>query len=182
MYARSMQVRTLDSSPPDGPLVNFGPEMPNPADQQQIPKTFERAVSNEDLGLELIVSCAFDGDKIVLRQLTVAGNEVTPRDLTRLGLPWVIRHIAGDVIPKSYRWEVFIEAVATMDTTRTGGPTDETLLKIAQYYWYDHITWFKPRANIMQRWEVSRTTANEWIRKAAKLYPMPGRPLAAPNG
>ncbi len=79
------------------------------------------------------------------------------------------------MIPNSYKWTVFVESTADMDSARSHGPSDETLLKVAQYYWYDHITWFKPRLNIMDRWGISRTTANEWIRKAAKLYPMPGR-------
>lgn len=171
-----MIVRKLETSPEDGPLISFGPLMPNPADQQQIPATFERTVSLDEPDLDLTVGCEFNGDKIIIRQLTLAGEEVTPRALTQLGLPRVIAEIAAEVIPDGYRWSVFTEELGTMKTARTGGPSDEMLLKIAQYYWYDHITWSKPRANIMTFWDVSRTTANEWIRKAAKLYPMPGRP------
>lgn len=175
----NVKVQKPLTSPEDGPLINFGPTMPNDEDQQKIPESFERSVRNDELNLTLVAGCAFNGDKIILRRLTVEGTEIAPRDLTRLGLPWVIREIAADVIPDSYKWDVFVESVATMDNARTGGPTDEILLEIAQTYWYDHITWGTPRANIMNMWGISRTTANEWIRKAAKLYPMPGRTSAA---
>lgn len=160
---------------PDGPLSTFGPQVEDPAPRLQIPVAFQRAVTLDDPPFELVVSFRFEGDRIELNRLAIEGERITPRDLGRLGLPAIVRAAGIDAIPDGDQWTVFVESAKALEDARRSGPSDATLLEVAQYYWFDHVTWGSPRSTIMTFWDISRTTANDWIRKASKLFPMPGQ-------
>jgi hypothetical protein len=161
----------------DGDFVEFGPLLQGGRNRARIPKTFSRKAVYPDLGLEAHLECSFSGDRIELHRLELHRNDgsITTRDLTQLALPWVIREVANNVIPDSFRLSVFIRDNHDLETVKQQkGPTDEILRNVAQIYWYEHVTWGTPRGEIMEFWGISRTTANAWIKKAAKLYGLPG--------
>lgn len=160
----------------DGPLVGFGVNGLARHERPEIPSSFTRRAVYPDLGLDVVIECSFSGDKIEVHRLDITRAEVSisTRDLTQLSLPWVIREVAKQVIPYSYRWSVFLQDTSDMETAKRTGPSDETLLYVAGIYWFEHVAWGAPRATIMEYFGISRTTANAWIKKAAKLHSLPG--------
>lgn len=156
----------------DGPLVDFGPNDEKRRYQLSIPRTFTRLAKYVEMDLTAELTCSFDGNKIVLHKLALQRDEtsVATRDLMKLSLPWVIQQVAKDAIPNSYRWFV---GVADLNE-KIEVPREETLLYLAQLYWFEYVTWGAPRERIMAVWGISRTTANTWIKQASKLYGLPG--------
>ena len=162
--------RISESDKPDGLLVSFGPLDPDTGWQLQIPKTFTRKVSYEELGLDVKISCTFTGQKVEIRSLTVtsADQEVTSRSLTQLALPEVIYEATLSAIPESKRWDL-----SNKKTRLEYGSVDSKSLFIAQLYWLEHVSSGTPRAAIMNYLNAPRPTVNQWLREFKKSGNIP---------
>lgn len=152
----------------DGALVNVGPNSGVAFGSLQIPSTFERQVVYKAPSLVLTVKCAFSGERYEISKMTIEGRGdfVTSRDLTQLKLPALMRAMALAAIPDSFKWTEENKAAAL--------EVDANRAFLAQIYWFETVTWGNPRQEIMNWLSVSRTTANEQIRKLAKEFKLPG--------
>jgi hypothetical protein len=178
------EVKIHKTDKADGEFIEFGPVAKEGKKRPRIPASFSRKAVYSDLGLEAELDCTFSGDRIELRRLELrrTDSSISTRDLTQLALPWVIHSVAIDVIPDSYRYSVLISDVGEMESAKQRGPTDEVLREVAAAYWFEHVTWGTPRSRIMEFWGIKRATANEWIRKASKIYALPGAHAGVDGG
>lgn len=133
--------------------------------QLYVPSRFIATVIYQDAGMHMRLDCRFDGDRIVIPEITLrrpTGETLTPTDLISLRLQQVVAGMAplfGEPIP---------------DWTRGKGKYPAMTLDIARLYWNQHVFWGSPRAAIMEHFGIARTTANTRIRKAAQIYDLPG--------
>ena len=142
--------------------VKFGP------DDASLPERFTGTVTYLDPLLRVTVAAVFDGDHVAVTSLTVEGIEgdtVTPRGLTLLQLGSVVRAMTMRMLDPG---------TAVHVRRRPGrAPTPEELRLLASVYWLEHVTWGDPRRAVMQLWDLPRSTASGWIRKAREIYDMP---------
>lgn len=143
----------------DGPLREFGPE----GGQLAIPSYLERIVHYPSLGLSATLGLEFSGERLEIQRLCVEGSGdgenrfVATKSLTLLALPAVIGEIARDLVPAARRWQV-----------SPGDHNSKMLLapvEIAQIYWFEHISWGRPRATVMALTGWSRTNTNFHFKK-----------------
>lgn len=146
----------------DGERVPFGPL------DDSLPKSWTAHVAYSDSPLELELSARFDGRRVVIDRVTVIrpdGAGVNPEDLVALQLGQVVQHVAEGAVSPGHGAHV---------GRRPGRrPTDEELKLVAAVYWFHHVTWGAPRQAVMALWDIPRSTANRWLRRARELYPMP---------
>ena len=149
----------------DGPLREFGP---GDKGRLQIPSYLERHVDYPELGLSATIGLEFSGERLEIRRLCVEGSGngenrfVATKSLTLLALPAVIGQIAKDLVPESRRWEV--------------PPGDQNFkmqidpMELAQLYWFEHISWGRPRATVMALTGWSRTNTNFHFNKLEQQF------------
>lgn len=142
--------------------LTFGPS------KMSLPESFEGTVVYDDQPLKVTISASFDGRKVIAKVVGIErtdGAGVTPRDLTMVELGAAIA-------------DVTMGAVSPDDGAHVGRrpgrrPTDEELQLVADVYWYHHVTGGNPRQAVMTLWDLPRSTANGWLRRARELYDFP---------
>lgn len=152
----------------DGPLVAVGPAAAQVEKVLLIPQFFERRVTYSEPSLVVTLQCEFSGERYEIRRITVEGSGtfVSSRDLTQMKLPALMRAMALEAVPDAAFWSRELQKLAAEKSSNYSF--------LAQVYWFETITWGNPRMEIMQWMGVARTTANENIRKLAKLFSLPG--------
>jgi len=163
----------------DGELVDFGDLNGDNPHRLRIPATFQRVVEYSEPPLRAVISCVFTGERIEVVSLEIASTTgfVATKYLTQLALPAVIREIAMDVIPDSHWWTQEFH-----DGQSSWGGDNVTMGFLAQLYWFEHVSWGSPRLRIMEYMGCKRTTANEYIRRAAREFVLPGAHAKAAEG
>lgn len=149
----------------DGPLREFGP---GDKGRLQIPSYLERRVEYPALGLSATLGLEFSGERLEIRSLCVEGSGkrenrfVATKSLTLLALPAVIGEIARDLVPEARRWQV------------PSGDQNFKMhldpIELAQLYWFEHISWGRPRATVMALTGWSRTNTNFHFNKLEQQF------------
>lgn len=152
----------------EGPvaLVSYGPA------GDQLPEAFDAIVEFRDRPLRLRISATFDGrNPVCARSVSLErtdGGCVTAEDMAGTRLAAVM----GSVVAKATR-----RGQGPVEQGGRGGSgpaTDEELFVLARMYWFEFVSWGKPRQMVMNRFELPRSTANVWIRRARERYDLPG--------
>ena len=138
-----------------------------------MPERFAAEVTYADRPIRVRIEATFDGTEARVRARGVAvertdGGSVTPEDMTATNLGAVMHSVV---------WEATRHGPGTVAQGRrsaSGPPTDEELRTLARIYWREYVAWGKPRQAIMSAFELPRSTANHWIRKAREKYGLPG--------
>ncbi|MPZ60098.1 MAG: hypothetical protein GEU93_02145 [Propionibacteriales bacterium] len=147
-------------------FVPFGP-----FDFHRLPARFTHRAEHSQHPLRVTVAMSFDdsADRVRVDSVTLErtdGQSVAPSDMTRLQLAQVV-HDAAVKVAEPYGW--------AFDRRHPGGPLDDDEVRgLAQIYWYEYVTWGKPREQIMAAFELTRPSASRWIRKARDRYGLPG--------
>lgn len=142
--------------------VNICGKVPQVEFQLVVPRKIQSIVTyGVDVPKINIDMSVLKENKYEITNLQVMGAPVSTVFLTKLSLPKIIRKIAEKAIPNSGYW------ARLQDTA----PTDEYLV---QLYWFEHLTWGKPREAIMKATGWSRPNANYHLRRLSKKYLLPG--------
>lgn len=149
----------------DGELVLAGPSLPGLRHQLLVPRTLRRTV---DYGRELptvSLTLTFEGERFEITELLARSRNqtfISTQFLTHLSLPKVIAELTRNAIPKSETWAELGNGIGLED--------DEF---ITQLYWFSHVTWGTPRADVMTYTGWSRANTNWHLRRLSKKYPLP---------
>jgi hypothetical protein len=139
----------------------------------RMPAAFEVTVAYADQPLRMQITATFDGaSKVRARVVSLErtdGESVTAEDMASTRLASVMgtvvlkatKHAPGTILRGGAR-------------SASGPPTDEELLTLARIYWYEFVSWGKPRQAIMSAFDLPRSTASVWIRRARDKYDLPG--------
>jgi hypothetical protein len=160
--------------PPDGysgaiPLVPYGPG------GDRLPALFNAVVEYTERPLQVTIKATFDGVHKVHAQVVAVertdGASVTPQDMaaTQLGAVMASAVWAASRGPRGP-----VIGTEAREPGRAGPLTDNELLALARRYWFEFISWGKPRQTVMSVFDLPRSTANYWIRKARDKYGLPG--------
>jgi hypothetical protein len=148
-------------------LVPYGPG------GDRLPGRFTAFVEYTERPLRLKIEATFDGTRKVQAHAVAVdrtdGESVTPQDMaaTQLGA------VMSSVVFKATRHG---RGTIMRGGRRDQGPlTDEELLALARTYWFHYMSWGKPRQAVMSDFELPRSTANYWIRRAREKYGLPGQ-------
>jgi hypothetical protein len=162
-------VRTVAPSGHDGGPVQAVPYGPG---GDVLPERFAAEVTYTKRPLRVRIECSFDGmSRVRVKAVSVErtdGKSVTPEDMTATNLGAVMGTVVEDAT-RHGGGNVFRGG-----RSRTGPPTDDELLALARMYWFEYVSWGKPRQEVMSKFELPRSTANAWIRKAREKYHLPG--------
>ena len=148
------------------PAVPYGPG------GDHLPAQFRAVVEYAGRPLRVTIDATFDGVRKVQAHVVAVdrtdGESVTPQDMaaTQLGA------VMGSVV-----WAATQHGQGVVQVGRdTDGPlTDDELLTLARMYWFEYVSWGKPRQVVMDRFGLPRSTANYWIRRARERYGLPGQ-------
>lgn len=149
----------------DGPLIEFGPVG---GGALKIPSYLERRVQYTTLAVSATLGLEFSGERLEVRRLCVEGTGegegrfVATKSLTLLALPAVISEIARDLVPESRRWHI--------PSGEQGFKLQLDPLELAQLYWFEHVSWGRPRAKVMALTGWSRTNANFHFNKLEQQF------------
>lgn len=133
-----------------------------------LPAAFTSAVDYTDPPLQMTLRCTFGGQRVAVESVQIErtdGESLTPRDLVALELGAVVQ-IAAATVADPMRG-------AQVEPRPDRRPTEDELVLVAGVYWFSHATWGNPRQRVMDTWDLTRTTANRWLRKARALGLMP---------
>lgn len=133
-----------------------------------IPTSFTGTADYAQKTVALTLRASFDGQRVRVDELTITsknGRGVTPRDVANLEVGAVVRDVSAYAVAPGHG--------AHVGRRRGRRPTPDELELVAAVYWFHHATWGEPRRAVMAIWEVSRTTANRWLRQCRELYDMP---------
>lgn len=148
------------------PWVPYGPG------GDRLPARFAAVVDYAERPLRARIRASFDGVGRVHADVVSVertdGESITPEDMTDL----VLASVMGSVVDKATKRGR--GTYAGGGRTESGPPTDAELLKLARMYWFEYISWGQPRRAVMSAFELPRSSANRWIRKARELYGLPG--------
>lgn len=140
-----------------------------------LPARFSAEIDYAERPIRVHIKASFDGvSRVRAEQVTVArvnGESVTPEDMASLQLAAVMAEIVWHATTHSQ-----VGSVVSVSRVGRGpdGASDEELLTVARAYWSEYVSWGSPRRRIMEMFDIPRTTANRWIRRARELYPLPG--------
>lgn len=134
----------------------------------RVPGSIQRSVRHRYLSIEMLFGCVVSGYRIEIVKSTFSGEGlfIATRDLNQVLLPNVIRALACAFIPGS---EVWAKA-----TTQAGKSSPRSSEFIAQLYWFERLSWWRPRSAVMDFMNWSRTNSNWHIKKLIRLFPLPG--------
>jgi hypothetical protein len=149
--------------------VTFGPS------GDQLPAEFQVLAEATDRPLRLLVAATFDGvHRVCARSVLIErtdGESVAPEDLIGTQLATVmVNAIRNRAIRYGGKGGILMKGGRLAD----GPPSDDELCLLARMYWLEHVAWGKPRQAAMSAFELPRSTANAWIRKARDRYGLPG--------
>lgn len=142
--------------------VPFGPL------RDTLPAAWTAAVDYSDLPVTVVMRLSFDGQRVRLNKFTVTGkdgHEVTARDVARLEVDRAVHDAAAAAVQPGDGAHVSRRAGAK--------PTRDELELVAAVYWFHHVSRGQPRQAVMGIWDVSRATANRWLRRCRELFDMP---------
>lgn len=164
------KVRIERTDVADGPMTKFGPIDPETNRQLEMPLTFERSVIDERNGLEITLTCAYSGEKVQVKRISVAANSkdhISARDLAQLGLPGLIQVVTESVVPN---WEYWTSP------RQEGIPTSQLKTNhafLAQMYWLQHVSHGSPRQTLMDYLNMPRSTCNVLLRNLKLEFELP---------
>jgi hypothetical protein len=150
------------------PLVPFGPF------GDRLPARFDVLAEAVDRPLRMRVEATFDGtDRVCARSVRlerIDGRSICPEDMVGTQLATVMHNAVWTEAMKYVRGGGVYQA----GRSQTGPPTEKELRTLARMYWFVYVGWGKPRQYVMSAFELPRSTANAWIRKARDKYGLPG--------
>lgn len=150
----------------------FGPS------KMGLPASFEGTVTysggevppagQADSPLKVTIRATFDGQRVSAMLVGIErtdGTGVTPRDLTMVELGAAIEAVTAGAVSPDHGAHI---------APRPGRrPTPDELELVADAYWYHHVIGGNPRQAVMDIWDLPKSTANGWLRKAKALYQFP---------
>lgn len=154
----------------DGPFVFFGPKDPESKRQLCIPATFERLIWDQDRGLNLVLSCAFQDNKVAVTRICISslpGEQISSRAIAQLGLPTMIRAVTESVVPD---WSFWSLGLAKQPSVQ---PQEQNFAYLAQVYWLEHISHGAPRQTLMNALQMPRSTCNVLLRSIKQRFDLP---------
>lgn len=138
-----------------------------------LPARFTAEVDYVERPLRVHIKASFDGvSRVRADEVSVTrvnGESVTPEDMASLQLGAVMAAVVWHATTQSQ-----VASVVSINRREPDGADDEELLTVARAYWFEYVSWGSPRRRIMEMFDIPRTTANRWIRRARELYPLPG--------
>jgi hypothetical protein len=155
--------------PVDVEGVPFGPS------GDYLPARFDVIAEAMDRPLRVLVAATFDGvHRVCARSVLVErtdGESVAPEDVIGTQLATVmVNAIRNRAIRYGGKGGTLMKGGRVVD----GPPSDDELCLLARMYWLEYVAWGKPRQAVMSAFELPRSTANAWIRKARDKYGLPG--------
>lgn len=144
-----------------GPRVGIGPE------NDTLPTSFSATYTNTEEPLELELSCRWGGERVVVDEVVVRGRDgrpVTPRDMAAVELGRAV-YLATAMFAEP------AQGALNSEDRSNRRPTPDELRHLAAVYAMQFAAWGRPRQRVMEIWNLPRSTANSWIRKARELYP-----------
>jgi hypothetical protein len=147
---------------PGAERVPFGPA------RDTLPSAWISTVDYRDLPVTLTLRLSFAGQRVRLDELTVIGkdgHEITARDVAHLEVDRAVHDATRASVQPGDGAHV---------SRRPGAkPTPDELELVAAVYWFHHVSRGQPRQAVMALWDVSRATANRWLRRCRELFDMP---------
>jgi hypothetical protein len=138
-----------------------------------LPARFAAEVDYLARPLRVQIKASFDGEnRVRAEQVSVertSGESVTPEDMASLQLGALMAQVVWHATTHTD-----VGSVVQVGRQLPDGAGEEELLTVAQVYWFEYISWGSPRRRIMEMFDIPRSTANRWIRRARELYPLPG--------
>jgi hypothetical protein len=161
----------FETDVPDGPLVDFGLENPRFHPKLRVPSHFQRQVLFKNLGLSVVLTCYFLSSRVEIRKLEVESltdKPVLTTDLTKLGLPRLLKETTYSVIPGSGYW---VKGHRQAALEWSGFNHDEEFL--AQLVWLEHVCQGRPRNTLMKYFEFPRSTCSLLLKRLRDEYGLP---------
>ena len=152
---------------PPNRYLNVGPSV-GVVRALQVPSDFHYREAMPDLP-SLEIMGAWDGDRLRVTQLMMQTEEgLNSTHLIRVKLPDLVSAVAAAEIPDSELWT----AKASFDQYPPQGK-EELYPRLAQMYWYHHLSWGAPRQVIMEITGWSRNNTNFHLRQISKIIELP---------
>lgn len=158
-------------------LIDFGPDLPHWG-QLTLPAEYERDVVYVDRNIKAAVTCTFReaDERVKLVGLNVETTDrqqtLTPNDVIGLEVGDLVTQVSSAALRLATNRPI-VPGPPDPDR-RKAGPTADNLELVARIYWSQYAIWGKPRAAIIDYFDISRTTANVWIRRARDEFGLPG--------
>jgi len=153
---------TVDHAHAYDEQMGFGPG------RDSLPKSFGARITFTQSGARAEISGQFDGQRIVVTQLGLYCDSVTPRLLSNLTLASVVHDIGERLLQHGVFGPITARPRPTSSEIRE-------LRMVATLYWREYATWGNPTRAVAQAWSAPKPTANRWLQQAHQLYPLPGR-------
>lgn len=138
-----------------------------------LPARFTAEVDYTERPLHVQIKASFDGvsrvraDQVCVTR--VSGESVTAEDMASLQLAAVMAQVVWQATTRSQ-----VGSVVSINPLPPERASEEELMTVARAYWFEYVSWGSPRRRIMEMFDIPRSTANRWIRRARELYPLPG--------
>jgi len=162
------RVEILDSEEFDGKPQNVCGYLPFADKKLLVPETLMRTVSYGPGSPSIEIDLLLSNGRYEIENINIVGGKspISTLFLTQMALPKVIRQIAISTIKDSAYWT----------TDRPSGMTDPAEIDdyLVQLYWFEYLSWGKPRRAVMEHIGCSRAGASLHVRRLAKSYYLPG--------
>lgn len=134
----------------------------------RVPSDFHYSVVIPDLP-SLEVGGVWDGDRLRMTQLSMSHEGgLNATHLIRIKLPDLVNAVAADAIPDSVLWT----SRESFEKFPPQGKQDQ-YSRLAQIYWFHHLSWGAPRQVIMEFTGWSRNNTNFHLKQISQLIGLP---------
>jgi len=134
----------------------------------EVPSEFSYSVQIDDLPA-LEIGGKWDGDRLRVTHLSMdLDSGLNATHLIRVKLPELVNAVAADAVPNSELWsskEIFEQLPPQ--------GKQEQYSRIAQLYWFHHLSWGAPRQVIMDFMGWSRNNTNFHLKQISQLIDLP---------
>jgi hypothetical protein len=134
----------------------------------QVPSDFHYSVAMPDLP-SLEIGGVWDGDRLRVTQLSMTHQPgLNATHLIRIKLPDLVGAVAAHAIPDSTLWT----SKESFEEFPPQGK-QEQYPRLAQIYWFHHLSWGAPRQVIMEFTGWSRNNTNFHLKQISQVIELP---------
>lgn len=134
----------------------------------QVPSEFHYGLTIPDLP-EVEINGVWDGDRLRVTKLSISHDGgLNATHLIKIKLPELVSAVAVDAVPDSDFWT----SKELFEKFPPQGKLDQ-YSRIAQLYWFHHLSWGAPRQVIMDFTGWSRNNTNFHLKQVAQLIGLP---------
>jgi hypothetical protein len=134
----------------------------------KVPSEFSYGVKIAELP-DLEIGGKWDGDRLRVTHLSMSlDSGLNATHLIRVKLPELVSAIAAHAVPDSKQWT----SKALFEKFPPQGK-EEQYSRIAQLYWFHHLSWGAPRQVIMDFMGWSRNNTNFHLKQISQLIALP---------